>query len=394
MAKAKKTSSVSKKMKKVSKFMFGKHRSLAFLAMLIGTLTACNGYQFPIDISAENNTTSNSSSAQVSSCLTQFHQATPPYLHQAKMQKSNYALCYNGFSVLYSGVSKTPIWVAEYLNPERLSVKIKREDHFHEEERILSAHRATLADYRGSGYDRGHMAPNADMNNTDAQYDSFALTNMVPQAPKNNQGVWRELEEATRSIVTKHQQEVYVVTGPTFETSQLKQIGQGVLVPTAVYKAIYAPKSGIVGAYYANNDDSGHIEIMSICELERKTGINIFPQLDEEKKRQIYHLPLNAGAVKANKAISLDKTDKRGKCANPVSRDKLQWLQQQFKPEHFQPLKYQSSKNNTATTEPQIADIVPIASQPNEQTAQKPEEQSISQRALHQVALTIAQAMK
>lgn len=390
MSKVKKSSPrLSKKLKKVSTFMFGKQRSLAFLAMLVGTLTACNGYQFPIDISADAN---DNKSDNI--CLTQFHQHTPPYLQQSKMQKANYALCYNGFNVLYSGVSKTPIWVAEYLSPERLSTKIKREDHFHEEERISATHRATLADYRGSGYDRGHMAPNADMNNSDAQYDSFALTNMVPQAPKNNQGVWRELEEATRSIVNKHQQDVYVVTGPTFETSQLKQIGQGVLVPTAVYKAVYAPKSGIIGAYYASNDDSGHVEVISICELERKTGINIFPQLDEETKRQIYHLPLSAGTVKANKAIQLNKVDKRGKCATAVPSDKLQWLQQQFKPEHFQPLKYQSSKNSTASNEPQIAEIVPIASQPTEQTVQKSEENSISQRALNQIALSIAQAMK
>lgn len=62
---------------------------------------------------------------------------------------------------------------------------------------------ALLSDYRGSGYDRGHMAPNGDMPNKESQSDSFSLSNMVPQAPKNNQEVWRKLEEATRAIVTK-----------------------------------------------------------------------------------------------------------------------------------------------------------------------------------------------
>lgn len=392
MAKAKKiNSNLAKKVKKMSKFMFGKHRSLAFLAMLLGTLTACNGYQFPLDMTMDS-----SQNSQNATCLHQFYQQTPPYLQQAKMQKSNYSLCYQGFNVLYSGVSKTPIWVAEYLNPERLSVKIKREDNFHEEDRIAIQHRATLADYRGSGYDRGHMAPNADMNNTEAQYDSFALTNMVPQAPKNNQGVWRELEEATRAIVTKHQQDVYVVTGPTFETSQLKQIGRGVLVPTAVYKAIYAPKSGVIGVYYASNDDSAQVEIISVCELERKTGINIFPQLDEDKKRQIYHLPFNAGSVKAKKEIALNKTDKRGKCASPVASTQLQWLQQQFQPEYFQLLNYQTQQPQAVSpNQEQMSNVVPIASPPIEQnnTASK-EDNSLAQRALNQIALSIAQAMK
>ncbi len=143
---------------------------------------------------------------------------------------------------MYSGVSKTPLWVAEALTPARLSQRIPREDNFHEEPRVKAEHRATLLDYRGSGYDRGHMAPNADMTNLAAQFDSFSLANMVPQAPKNNQQVWRELEEATRAVVTKQKQDVYVITGPSFNAKRLKTIGQGVIVPTAVYKAVYMPK--------------------------------------------------------------------------------------------------------------------------------------------------------
>lgn len=123
-------------------------------------------------------------------------------------------------------VSKTPLWVAEALTPKRLSQKIPREDNFHEETRLNAAHRATLADYRGSGYDRGHMAPNADMPNKAAQSDSFSLANMVPQAPKNNQQVWRELEEATRAIVTKQKQDVYVVTGPVFAAKSWKLLAR------------------------------------------------------------------------------------------------------------------------------------------------------------------------
>ena len=92
-------------------------------------------------------------------------------------------------------------------------------------------------------YDRGHMAPNADMPNKAAQFDSFSLANMVPQAPKNNQQVWRELEEATRALVTKQKLDVFVVTGPVFQGKKLKTIGQGVIVPSAVYKAVYMPKN-------------------------------------------------------------------------------------------------------------------------------------------------------
>ncbi len=121
---------------------------------------------------------------------------------------------------------------------------------------------------------------------------------MVPQeALKNNRQVWRELEEATRAVVTKQKQDVYVITGPSFNAKRLKTIGQGVIVPTAVYKAVYMPKTGAIGAYYAPNNDSLQVQVVSVCYLEEQLGINLFPQLSEEQKRNTYKLPLTANAV-------------------------------------------------------------------------------------------------
>ena len=177
-------------------------------------------------------------SSSNSACLDQFYRDIPPYLAKESLNKNTYPLCFNGFNVMYSGVSKTPLWVAEALTPQRLSQKIPREDSFHEETKVKAEHRATLSDYKASGYDRGHMAPNADMPTKAAQSDSFSLANMVPQAPKNNQQIWRELEEATRAMVTKHKYDVYVVTGPVFAAKKLKTIGKGVIVPSAVFKAL------------------------------------------------------------------------------------------------------------------------------------------------------------
>ena len=265
-----------------------------------------------------------------SQCLTQFYQNIPPILSKASLQKNSYALCFNGFNVMYSGVSKTPLWSAEHLTPQRLSVKIKREDSFHEETRIPEQYRAVLADYRGSGYDRGHMSPNADMSNKVSQADSFSLANMVPQAPKNNQQIWRELEEATRAMVTKQKQDVYVITGPTFEGSRLKTIGHGVIVPTAVYKAVYYPKQGVTSVYYAPNNNTKQVKIISICELEDKVGINIFPQLTEQQKRNVYQLPKTAQQVRAKSKLSYSHWDGESQCAEAPSRDMIQSQQQQF----------------------------------------------------------------
>jgi len=174
------------------------------------------------------------------------------------------------------------------------------------------------------------MAPNADMPNKAAQFDSFSLANMVPQAPKNNQEVWRKLEEAVRAIVTKQHRDAYIVTGPVFEGKRLKTIGNGVIVPTAVYKAVYLPKQGISGAYYAPNNDSQQVRVVSICYLEEKLGVNLFPQLTEQQKRNIYQLPLTAAQVKANQDIKYMRWDAESQCAEEADTASIQAQQKQF----------------------------------------------------------------
>lgn len=265
-----------------------------------------------------------------STCLTQFYRDTPPVLVKESLKNNSFALCFNDFNVMYSGVSKTPLWSAEKLTPQRLSQRIKREDNFHEETRIPEKYRASLSDFKSSGYDRGHMSPNGDMGNTNAQYDSFSLANMVPQAPKNNQQIWRELEEATRALVTKQKQDVYVITGPIFEGKKLKTIGKGVIVPSAVYKAVYLPKTGAIGAYYAPNNNSLQVNVVSVCYLEEKLGINLFPQLTEQQKRNVYQLPLRATNVKAQKALSYSNWDGQSQCAEDVSSNTIAATQKQF----------------------------------------------------------------
>ncbi len=274
---------------------------------------------------------------QATACLDQFYQQVPPVLQKESLKKDTDALCFNGFNAMHSGVSKTSLWVAEALTPERLSQKIPRKDSFHEEDRVSEKNRATLADYRGSGYDRGHMAPNADMPNSAAQHDSFSLANMVPQTPQNNQQVWRELEEATRALVTKQKQDVYVLTGPIYAGKNIKTVGKNkVLVPTSTYKAIYIPKTGVIGAYVVNNDmkvEKPQVELLSVCALEDQIGINLFPQLSTEQKRVLYDLPLTGSAVKNNQKIAQLKTDSTSKCAPEVKKSDIEALQVQFQPD-------------------------------------------------------------
>ncbi|MFB2538654.1 MULTISPECIES: DNA/RNA non-specific endonuclease [unclassified Acinetobacter] len=265
-------------------------------------------------------------------CLSQFYADTAPELINNKLKKQTYPLCFNGFNVMYSGVSRTPLWVAEKLTPQRLSQKLKREDSFHEETRLPASVRSTLADYRSSGFDRGHMAPNGDMYDKNSQFDSFSLANITPQHPVNNQNTWREIEEATRTLVTRYKEDAYVITGSAYLDATVRAIkpNSQVLVPSHVYKAVYLPKSGIISAYLSKNDDSRTAEVLSICQLEKRIGISLYPQVSNQLKSQRYDLPLTANQVRANRIVSLVENTKMSDCLPSVSEAQIKATQQQF----------------------------------------------------------------
>lgn len=232
------------------------------------------------------------------SCPQNFYsQQAPDYLDN-KLIKDTVPLCFDGFATLYSGVSRTPLWSAEHLTRERLyqAEEIPRDDSFHSESRLPEKMRAQLSDYRGSGYDRGHLAPNADMANESQQYDSFSLANIIPQTPENNRYVWKNLESVTRYFTKKHG-EVYVVTGIAFRGSKLSQLNNRVLVPSHTFKALYIPETGEASAYYAPNDDTKRVEVISIDELALRSGVDVFPTIPSEAKATTIPFPTMVGDI-------------------------------------------------------------------------------------------------
>lgn len=239
------------------------------------------------------------SSAQaddLTQCSQSFYGGVYPEFTNTKLDKKTQALCMDGFAVMYSGVSRTPLWSAEHLDRRRLqqAKTIDREDSFHEESRLPKSMRASLSDYSGSGYDRGHLAPNADMATRSQQYDSFSLANIAPQSPRNNRYIWRNIESATRYL-TQQYGEVYTITGVAFTGKKTKQLAERVLVPSHFFKAVYIPATNQAGVYYAPNDESERIEVISLDELTAKVGIDVLPVLDRQTKAQAFALPLKAG---------------------------------------------------------------------------------------------------
>jgi len=162
---------------------------------------------------------------------------------------SHFLLERERFSVGYDGRLKQPAWVYEDLLAEEVDGKLDRKDYdFKEDEELPEVVRSTLGDYKGSGYDRGHMVPAGDCKCSAKKLEqSFLLSNISPQTAGLNRQTWRKLEGHTRRLAKEHER-VEVISGPLFlpeeDEEGKKQVSyqvigeQNVAVPTHYFKVI------------------------------------------------------------------------------------------------------------------------------------------------------------
>jgi endonuclease G len=121
-------------------------------------------------------------------CPQHFYGGREPTLMNQRLTAKARELCYTSFVSYHSGLTRTPLYSAEHLVREHIQEArdMEREDSFHPDPNLPYDERSELADFRGSGWDRGHLSPNGDMPDTKSQGESFTLGNMIPQAPDNN----------------------------------------------------------------------------------------------------------------------------------------------------------------------------------------------------------------
>lgn len=191
-------------------------------------------------------------------------------------------LCRVGYAAHYNYRTKVSEYVVERITKQNLVGNQKRGDDFREDPEVPAQFRSTLKDYQGSGYDRGHMAPAANFPySVQAMSESFFLTNMMPQVPGNNRGIWKYTETYTRAWVEAYG-EAIVVTG-TIYAQQLPAIGNNVQVPSHVYKIVVVPSIGKSISFLFPNQKLPVEDlpkyIVSIAEIEQYTGLLIMPKL-------------------------------------------------------------------------------------------------------------------
>lgn len=204
-----------------------------------------------------------------------------------------------GYTVSYNTFYKNPNWIAWELTREETKGDVGRTNKFVPDP-DLPEPRVQHSDYTRSGYDRGHMAPAADMKwSKTAMKESFYMSNICPQVGNLNRGDWNDLEEKCRDWAAKYGT-VYIACGPIFDDKSPKRIGKNkVGVPERFFKVvlIYNHKNPMaIGFLFNNKAHSQDLKkyMVTVDSIESITGLDFFSKLPDSIENKIEaEIPIN-----------------------------------------------------------------------------------------------------
>jgi endonuclease G len=200
-------------------------------------------------------------------------------------------LCKTNYAIHYRYDTKTAEYVVQRITVANISGPAKRKDNFRPDPAIPKQHQSQLSDYAGFPFDRGHLSPGAD-NTQDGMVmsESFFLSNMVPQVPNHNRGIWKQLETYVRNWV-KEGKDIYVVSGtiyaPGYQTIGANRVG----IPTHMWKVVVDRNSSKSIAFLFPNAPLPVQDLpkyaTSIDSVEKATGINFMPRLTKAQESKL-----------------------------------------------------------------------------------------------------------
>ncbi len=145
-------------------------------------------------------------------------------------------ICRQAYLVGYDAHAKIPRFVTYELIPKNALGCVARTNAFATDQSVPNG--ATPDDYAGTGYDKGHMSPDGDLSwDQQVEFESFLMTNMVPQAGSLNRGIWKLLETAVRGWAVQRNQSYTIYVGAVYGAGDAT-IGNGVIVPHGYYKIV------------------------------------------------------------------------------------------------------------------------------------------------------------
>ncbi len=199
-----------------------------------------------------------------------------------------------GFTVGYSESLKNPLWSAYRVFDVDNLDSGERPSGFKVDQRTAS--RVSHGDYTRSGFDRGHLAPNYAISTRygeAAQNETFLMSNIMPQTPAVNQKIWKDLEMVVAKKYGRYFGEVWVVTGPIFNSKNPERLESGVAIPDAYYKIIVDETDGKLRALafiidrFCPPNTRFKTHLVSIDEIEKRTTLDFFSELPNDKENEL-----------------------------------------------------------------------------------------------------------
>lgn len=199
-----------------------------------------------------------------------------------------------GYVVGYSDALGNPLWAAYRVQDlPKIPPAPRRPEKFEIDRR--TAARIAPDDYAGSGFDRGHLAPNyaiATHYGAAAQRETFLMSNVSPQRHALNAGLWRELEERIATNYPARYQEVWVITGPVFAAAP-RTLRHGVAIPDAFFLIVVDEHEGKLRtlALIVPQEAPAHADpaqyLTTIDDIQRRTGLDFLSELDDAAEREV-----------------------------------------------------------------------------------------------------------
>ena len=195
------------------------------------------------------------------------------------------------YTFRYSEKHKQPEWIAYELTKKMVEGHGIERGNF-KPDPLIEKNPVTKDDYTNSGFDRGHLVPAADMAwDEEAMAESFYMSNVSPQYPQFNRGVWKKLEERVRKWAKKNGQ-IYVITGPVLTRRSKGRFPKDknyIAIPHSFYKVILdykGPEKKAIAFWLENQESSEDLRAfaLSVDDLEGITGLDFFPSLPDEEE--------------------------------------------------------------------------------------------------------------
>lgn len=210
----------------------------------------------------------------------------------AGTQRPQQIIRHEGYTVSYNYLWRQPNWVGYELTRQEALGTEKRNGRFMPDP-LAERGTAINADYARSGYDKGHMAPAADMKwSAVAMKESFYFSNISPQHPELNRRKWKDLEEKAREW-SLTDSAIVIICGPIMEPHPSRSIGRNhVAVPQRFFKVILSPYSRTpraIGFIFPNSRSTAplHTYAVTVDSVERAAGMDFFSALPDELEDKI-----------------------------------------------------------------------------------------------------------